>query len=117
MIYEAVEITRAFGNATQITFEERYSGPLEFVARPDGGAWLMKPVSELVRTNEKDRKAGIMEISALDRFDQRLRVVLSLGKPDTARVLAMRDGEELTLIRKGWGRTWRQRILCRGRAL
>lgn len=89
---------------------ERIVGPLEFVARPDGGARLMLPVSVLVVENERNRAMGIMEITPLCRMDLRVREVMSLGKREVAKVLGMKPGDELTLVRKGWGREWWHRI-------
>jgi len=108
--FEAIDVVRVRGTATAITSEERITGLLEYVARPEGGAWLMMPVDVLVAENEKHRSAGIMEIAPLCKMDLHLRVVLSLGKKDAMRALAMNAGDELTLVRCGWGKEWRHRV-------
>lgn len=108
--FEAIDVTRVFGNNTNITSEEKITGKLDFVARPDGGAWLILPISVLIEKNEEHRKRGILEISPLDKWDLRLRVVVSLGKPETAKLLKMKQNEEIILIRKGWGKEWQQKI-------
>ncbi len=110
--YEAVDVTRVSGNSEHVVSETRITGLLEFVPRSNGGAWLMQPVSFLVAENERNRKAKIAEIAPLSTMDRHLRVVLTLGKVEASRVLRMKPGEELVLTRKGWGRTWKQRIRC-----
>ena len=107
MKYEAVEVFKVSGTVKEITSEEKISGPLEFVPLPDGSAMLMLPIDALVDKNEHQRRAGIIEIAPLSKMDRRLRGVLDLGKVEARKVLSMRPGDELEIIRKGWGREWR----------
>lgn len=98
------------GNKEKITSEEHIVGPVEFVPFPDGTALLMRPIAILLEKNERNRKGGIMEIPPLSKMDQDLRTVLSLSKKEAMRVLQMQEGAELILIRKGWGKEWKQKI-------
>jgi len=112
MKYEAIEVFKVLGTVKEITSEKKISGPVEFVPLPDGSAMLMLPVKILVEENERHRKVGIIEIPPLSKFDWRLRGVLDLGKVEARKVLSMHPGDELELIRKGWGREWRNKIKC-----
>ena len=110
MKYEAIEVYRVKGTIEKITSEEKISGPLEFVPLPDGTAILMLPIEMFIEENELHRKAGIIEIPPLSKMDKRLRGVLDLGKIEARKVLSMRPGDELEIIRKGWGRVWINKI-------
>ena len=98
------------GTAAGITHEDHFVGDVEFVPRTDGGAELMKPVQILIDENERQRKAGMMEIPVLSKFDRQLRTVLFLGKREANRIRTLRPGEDTVIPRTGWGRTWENHV-------
>ena len=105
-----LDVRRVRGNKDKVTLEEIVTGCLDFVPRPDGGGWLMLPIAELVNLNEEARKRGTMEISPLSKFDIRKRSVVELTKKECVKLLTAQPGEIITVIRKGWGRTWHHKI-------
>jgi len=106
--YKAIDVSRVSGNAKKILMEEKVTGYLEFVPRPDGGGYLMLPVDVLIAKNDSIR--GISEIIPLSKMDHVLRTILTLGKVEARKLLSMHSGNEMTIVRKGWGREWEHTI-------
>lgn len=105
-----LDVRRVSGDKDKVILEEIVTGCLDFVPKPDGGGWLMLPVDELINLNEYARKRGIMEIVLLSKFDIHKRAVIELTKKECIKLLIAQPGEIITVIRKGWGRTWHHKI-------
>ena len=110
MKFEAIELYRVRGNADRITSEEKITGSLDFVPRPNGRAYLMLPVEDLVETNEERRKRGIMEIPLLSKMDITTRGILELTKAESLKAILSEPGYEISITRHGWGKAWVHKI-------
>lgn len=110
MKFEAIELYRVRGNADRITSEEKITGSLDLVPMPNGRAYLMLPVEDLVETNEEHRKRGIMEIPPLSKLDIGRRGILELTQVESRKALLSEPGYEISITRHGWGKTWVHRI-------
>ena len=110
MKFEAIELYRVRGNADRITSEEKITGILDFVPLPNGRAYLMLPVEDLIATNEEHRKRGIMGIPPLSKMDITTRGILELTLAESRKALLAEPGYEFSITRHGWGKTWVHRI-------
>jgi hypothetical protein len=98
------------GNATEITHDEAYEGPVFIDAHTDGTMTLMKPNSYYTQMCEEHRRRGIVEPQPLGRWDHHERDILSCGKRDAARICRMAVGDEIEIERSGWGIITRNRV-------
>jgi hypothetical protein len=98
------------GNATEITHDEAYDGPVFIDAHQDGTLTLMKPTSYFAAMCEEHRRRGIPEPRPLDRLDHRERDLIVCGKRDAALIHRMDVGAEIELPRRGWGIIVRNRV-------
>jgi len=98
------------GNATEITHDEAYKGPVFMDAHPDGTLTLMKPNAVFAAMCEEHRRRGIVEPQALGRWDHRERDILRCGKRDAERIYRMAVGAEIEITRSGWGIITRNKV-------
>jgi len=105
MLLECVSVTRVSGTKDGITAEDVITGILEFAPMPDGSGLVMLPIA----ANEESRKRGI-EIDPFSKLDRWKRTVLELTPGECRRLLVALPGAEFSVVRKGWGRKWKQTL-------
>lgn len=98
------------GNSKEITGETNYIGTLEVIPMPNGTAWIMAPVIDLVEKNEFNRRVGIPEIRPLSLFDKELRCKVELTQKEAEKAFSLKPGETLKFKRFGWGEEWNNTI-------
>jgi len=108
MKFEAIEVYKVSGNKDEVLSEQRIIGPVELVPMPTGRAYLMLPMDYEKR--EDARKRGLMEAPPLSKWDLRERRILELSKAESIKAFSLNPGDEITIIRKSWGRTWNHKV-------